>query len=191
MKLLDYFAKFEIMIDYNYDDEEEDFVKSALVGNIDNDEEQFLSIRENAEDKIADYIYYHLLQKDGNEGQKGQLLCKIFDSRDVDEAEGVNMFYKYKKAEDNDDDDKERMYHDLSVNIFDKDFDEAIVDNIVREYIEAHNNGDSLNRLVNDIPLFAIEQVIKAIIYMNLDYEGDVHFDLDGYLDLIIYADNN
>jgi len=184
LTLMDYFAKFEITIDYNFDEDEEDFVETLSIGHINEDEDDFSSIKEDAEDKTADYIYDYI-EEEENKGKNGQLLCKLFDNKDVDEAEGVSMFKKYKDGID-DDDERDRMFQNLYTNIFDAEYEKDVVETAVRKYISVHKEGGDLNCLVNGIPLFVIEQIIKAIIYMNLDEEGEVHFDMDGHMDLII-----
>ena len=144
-------------------------------------EEVVADIRENANDRMQDYIY-DLLREEGDEGKKGQLLCKLFENKDVDEIEGVNMFKKYKEYEADDDEEWEELLERRDTNIFDAKYEEEAINTAVKEYNSVKEEGGDLNRFVNGIPLVAIEQIIKAIIwwYLDLDEETKIHFEMDG-----------
>ena len=179
---MDYFdfEKRDTTIDHNYDEDDEWECETKFLAYNDY-EEVVADIRENANDRMQDYIY-DLLREEGDEGKKGQLLCKLFENKDVDEIEGVNMFKKYKEYEADDDEEWEELLERRDTNIFDAKYEEEAINTAVKEYNSVKEEGGNLNRFVNGIPLVAIEQIIKAIIwyYLDLDEETKIHFEMDG-----------
>lgn len=179
---MDYFdfEKRDTVICHNYDEDEDDMRELKFLAYEDY-EEVVADIRENAEDRMHDYIY-DLVKEEGNEGKKGQLLCKLFENKDVDEIEGVNMFEKYKELEAEDDGEWDELTERLDTIIFDAKYEEEAIETAVKEYESVKEEGGDLNRFVNGIPLVAIEQIIKAIIwwYLDLDEETKFHFEMDG-----------
>ena len=179
---MDYFdfEKRDTTIDHNYDEDDEWECETKFLAYNDY-EEVVADIRENANDRMQDYIY-DLLREEGDEGKKGQLLCKLFENKDVDEIEGVNMFKKYKEYEADDDEEWEELLERRDTNIFDAKYEEEAINTAVKEYNSVKEEGGDLNRFVNGIPLVAIEQIIKAIIwwYLDLDEETKIHFEMDG-----------
>lgn len=187
LTLMDYFdfEKRMIAILHDYDEDEDD-MRGLKDLEYEDYEEVVADIRENAEDRMHDYIY-DLLKEEGDEGKKGQLLCKLFENKDVDETEGVKMFKKYKEYEAEYDEgykqeDWEELTERLDTNIFDAKYEEEAIDTAVKEYESVKEEGGDLNRFVNGIPLVAIEQIIKAIIweYLDLDEETKFHFEMNG-----------
>ena len=182
LTLMDYFdfEKRDTTIDHNYDEDDEWECETKFLAYNDY-EEVVADIRENANDRMQDYIY-DLLREEGDEGKKGQLLCKLFENKDVDEIEGVNMFKKYKEYEADDDEEWEELLERRDTNIFDAKYEEEAINTAVKEYNSVKEEGGNLNRFVNGIPLVAIEQIIKAIIwyYLDLDEETKIHFEMDG-----------
>lgn len=182
LTLMDYFdfEKRDTTIDHNYDEDDEWECETKFLAYNDY-EEVVADIRENANDRMQDYIY-DLLREEGDEGKKGQLLCKLFENKDVDEIEGVNMFKKYKEYEADDDEEWEELLERRDTNIFDAKYEEEAINTAVKEYNSVKEEGGDLNRFVNGIPLVAIEQIIKAIIwwYLDLDEETKIHFEMDG-----------
>ena len=182
LTLMDYFdfEKRDTTIDHNYDEDDERECETKFLAYNDY-EEVVADIRENANDRMQDYIY-DLLREEGDEGKKGQLLCKLFENKDVDEIEGVNMFKKYKEYEADDDEEWEELLERRDTNIFDAKYEEEAINTAVKEYNSVKEEGGDLNRFVNGIPLVAIEQIIKAIIwwYLDLDEETKIHFEMDG-----------
>lgn len=187
LTLMDYFdfEKRDTTIDHNYDEDDEWECETKFLAYNDY-EEVVADIRENAGDRMQDYIS-DLLEEEGDEGKKGQLLCKLFENKDVDEIEGVKMFKKYKeyKAEWDEgcnEEDWEELRERLDTIIFDAKYEEEAINTAVKEYNSVKEEGGDLNRFVNGIPLVAIEQIIKAIIwyYLDLDEETKIHFEMDG-----------
>ena len=182
LTLMDYFdfEKRDTTIDHNYDEDDEWECETKFLAYNDY-EEVVADIRENANDRMQDYIY-DLLREEGDVGKKGQLLCKLFENKDVDEIEGVNMFKKYKEYEADDDEEWEELLERRDTNIFDAKYEEEAINTAVKEYNSVKEEGGDLNRFVNGIPLVAIEQIIKAIIwwYLDLDEETKIHFEMDG-----------
>lgn len=182
LTLMDYFdfEKRMIAILHDYDEDEDD-MRGLKDLEYEDYEEVVADIRENAEDRMHDYIY-DLVKEEGNEGKKGQLLCKLFENKDVDEIEGVKMFKKYKELEAEDDGEWDELTERLDTIIFDAKYEEEAIKTAVKEYESVQEEGGDLNRFVNGIPLVAIEQIIKAIIwwYLDLDEETKIHFEMGG-----------
>ena len=179
---MDYFdfEKRMIAILHDYDEDEDD-MRGLKDLEYEDYEEVVADIRENAEDRMHDYIY-DLVKEEGNEGKKGQLLCKLFENKDVDEIEGVKMFKKYKELEAEDDGEWDELTERLDTIIFDAKYEEEAIKTAVKEYESVQEEGGDLNRFVNGIPLVAIEQIIKAISwwYLDLDEETKIHFEMGG-----------
>ena len=186
MKIIDYFAKNEITLDYEWDKEEEDFVSTNFVGLLEEDEDLLMDIEEGAEDRIYDYVFDLLREsEDEKNGSVGQLLNLLFETKEISEEEGLEAFKKYKAINDDDDFDFLEFIHE---NVIEKGFEEANLESAIRQYFSEKGKEGDLNKAVNGVPLFVIDSFINSIIENTLgEYEGDLHFDIGGgWLDGVI-----
>ena len=200
MKLLDFFAKGDIWIDYDYDEEEESFGRTITVPCFtvgeEKHKEMYSDVRSEVYSIIYEFIQDNMLDTLDKE-RLGQSYGVLLEGKNVDEADRLNMFNKYIKYNEafdkfcENDPISENIIDDLiekQINLLDKDFEEEDIVNAMKKYEslldeEGEVNDFDLICVVNGIPLFLLHAIVNAICdYYYDDLEGHlINFDFGMY----------
>lgn len=179
MKIIDFFAKNEIVLDYRWDKRAEDFRKTCFLGLLEDDEDRLADIIENVKEGISDCV-------DGisdldNKAAAGQLISEVLDGKTVSEEEGLEIYNRFDAIYNGSDEEWESFVGQFQECVFEKEFEERAIEDAVRQYFKtAKEEGDGFIAS-NGIPLFAIGCIVMAIIGNALgEYEGLLHFDIGG-----------
>ena len=186
MKIMDLFAGNDITLDFDWNEEEEDFGRTSFVGFLEENEDLLMDIEEETEDCVHDHLFELIYESDEEEeGATGQLLGLLFEGKEISEEDGVGMFEKYKGliAEG-----EVEVLDLVQENIFDKEFQESDIEDAVRQYFSVKKNEGDIYEVINGIPLFILDGIVYSIIKNTIgEYEGNLHFDIGGgWLDAVI-----
>ena len=201
MKLLEFFAKGYIWIDYDYDEDAETFCRTITVPCFTDGEEEHEEMDSDVRSEVYSRIY-EFIQDDVldtlDKERLGQSYGVLLEGKNVDEADRLNMFNKYIKYNEafdkfcENDPISENIIDDLiekQISILDKDFEEKDIVNAMKKYESLFDEEGNINddfdlvSVVNDIPLYMLHAIVNAICdYYYDNLEGHlINFDFGNY----------